>query len=363
VSAGVPLIVHRLAGDAHARGLAQAHAAGTDRSAVRDTALQRYADARAVLEAPAALTYLDQQRAFAQAHCGPEMAELDGLCTGYGLDLRIVFALLHLSILSHRFETDGCTAFARPLPGGGAVLAKNRDLTGLHRGFQAAFVHDDPAFAAGPVFALGTFGAPGVYSSGINAAGLALADTAIAAPVHRVGWLRYLLMTRILATCADVGSALALIASCRHAGGGSLILADATGAVAAVELLADGPRVDRASPAFRTNHFRSEDEDTVTRRLTPAAWASTSGRSRTMQGLLAAGMGLDGPEAARAGMTTHGAAGREALCRHGEGDGAHTVSTVIYSTSDRSIALARGTPCTAPLEAGRLAALAETVAP
>lgn len=357
MSAPLPLSVHRLSGDPRARGLAQADTAGPDREAVRSTALARFTEARAVLGTPAARSYLDRQMAFARADCATEMAELDGIGDGYDLDPAILFALMHLSILSHRFETDGCTAFARPLPGGGAVLAKNRDLTGLHRGHQAAFVLDDPAFVAGPVFVLGTFGAPGAYSSGMNGAGLALADTAIVAPVHRVGWLRYLLMTRLLATCATVEAALATITAMRHAGGGSLILADATGAVAAVELLADGPRINRKTPAYRTNHYLCEDETVIAVRLSPAAWRSTSGRIRTVQSLLDAGLGLGPLEAMREGLGLHGTAEREGLCRHGDGDGAHTVSAVMYRTADRTIGLLRGSPCSAPFEFARLGEL------
>lgn len=339
------LTFHRLSGDARERGLLQAAAAGADRKAVRVATLQRIGAARSVLETKEKLTYLSRQMDFARRHCAPELAELEGLSDGYELAASQVFALLHLSILSGRFESDGCTAFAQPLAAGGALLAKNRDLSGLHRNFQGAFVHEDPAFAAGHVFALGTFGVPGVYSSGLNAAGLALADTAISAPVHGVGWLRYLLMTRILSRCTTVEAACDMIASVQHAGGGSLILADASGAVAAVELLADGARIDRTAPAFRTNHFRCEPPEVVANRLPPLAFASTRGRSDRLAALLDGGLGSDGPESVRAALGLHARGDAEAFCRHGEGDGAHTVSGVIYHTLPQAILLSSGAPC------------------
>lgn len=354
-----PLRFQPLSGPPAARGAAQAALAGIDVAAVRAAIEMRFSEAEPVLAAPPAATYLARQMAFAREHCAPEVEEFEALCNGYGLDPAVPFALLHLSILSGAYETDGCTAWARPLPEGGAVLVKNRDLSGRHRSFQEIFRHDDPAARSGAVLAVGTLGAPGVYSSGLNAKGLALADTAIAAPQHRVGWLRYFLMTRLAFACATVEEACDLVATARHAGGGSLILADAAGAVASVELLADGARIDRAAPAFRTNHFLSETLEAVAARQGEAAFRSTTGRLAQLEARLHDGLGLAGLEAVAEAMADHGDHGREGFCRHGQGDASHTVSTAIYLTSARSLHFARGRPCEAAWEAGHLAARGE----
>lgn len=215
------------------------------------------------------------------------------------------------------------------------------------------------------MFCVGTLGAPGVYSSGINEAGLALADTAIQAPLHGVGWPRYFLMTRLLASCRTVSEACDLITGARHGGGGSLVLADAAGDVAAVELLHDRARIDRGVPAFRSNHFWCEDPAAVRARLAPAALGSTLGRRETLAAALSTVWpGADeAMDAAKRTLADHGDGRREALCRHGGEDGAHTVSGVIYRTGDRAVAFARSAPCVAPWETATLAEMVAGGAP
>jgi hypothetical protein len=316
-----------------------------------------------VLGTAEARRYLARQRAFAEEQSAPELAEMRGLCEGFGIDEGQVFALFHLSNLSGVHETDGCSAWARPSPAGGAILAKNRDLSGSHRDGQETFLHVDPQAAGGPFFCVGTLGAPGAYSSGMNAAGLALADTSIQAPRHGIGWLRYFLMTRLLISCRSVADACAKIAAARHAGGGSLILADASGDVAAVELLHDGARISRDAPAYRSNHFWCEDPDTVRSRLSPAALKSTLGRRETLRAMLCAGVGLDEPDGIMRAMADHGDEQREPLCRHGGDDGSHTVSTVVYRTVDLMILFSRGAPCGSQREMADLRTLIREVRP
>lgn len=348
-----PLVPHRLSGSSDERGRAQAARALRDVGAVRKAAERRFAEARAVLTSATARAYLDAQRAFAVAHCATELAEHDAVADGFGLDPALTFALLHLSILKGAYECDACTAWARPSPQGGALLVKNRDLVGAHRAHQDVFLHADPSCAVGPVLCVGTFGAPGAYSSAINASGFALADTAVGAPRHGVGWLRYFLMTRLAFTCARVEEALDFLASQRHAGGGTLVLADATGAVASVELRADGPVISRDAPAARTNHFVSEPECDVRARLSEAEARSTFGRLAHLRARLEAGDGANA-DAAAAMMADHGDEAREGFCRHGHGDASHTVSAAIYDTAARSLRFARGKPCEAIWEEGAM---------
>ncbi len=323
----------RLAGDACARAAAQTAAAPAE--AVRAGILARLAEARDRIDSAPARAFLAAQRDFCAARCAPELAELDALAQAYAVPADGVFALFHLSALSHAFSHEGCSAFAVAAERGGALLGKNRDLSGPHPHFQQVFLQSDPAFACGAILHVGSLGMPGVYSSGINARGLALADTAIPAPMHVVGWPRYFLMTRLLATCADVEAALAFIAAERHNGGGSLILADASGASAAVELFADGARIAREAPAFRTNHFRAEPESATRARQSPAAFASTMGRSATLAAAMRAPPRAAGE--ALALLLHDGADGREALRRAGRADGATTVSSGVYDTATRSL--------------------------
>jgi predicted choloylglycine hydrolase len=344
----------RLSGSPRERGLAQAMLPGIDATAIRAVLDERHAASRAVFESEAAQAYLAAQRAFIAQHCEPEFAELQGVCAGLGLPEDKLLALFHLTNLSGTFDIDGCSAWGRPRPGGGAMLAKNRDLSGPHRSFQETFLHLDPQARGGAMFCVGTLGVPGAYSSGMNEAGLALADTAIPAPRHAIGWPRYLLMTRLLMACRDVEEACAFIAGARHAGGGSLILADAGGAVAAVELLADGARITREAPAFRSNHFWCEAPEAVAARQKPAALRSTLGRRNTLAFHLAAGVGHGDVEEALSVMADHGSERREGLCRHGGEDGAHTVSSTIYETGLRRVTFSRGAPCEGRRESATL---------
>lgn len=351
------LTPRRLSGSPRERGLAQAMLPGIDAAAIRAVLDERHAAARAVFESEAAQAYLAAQRSFIATQCEPELAELQGVCAGLGLPEDKLIALFHLTNLSGKFDIDGCSAWARPRPGGGAMLAKNRDLSGPHRSFQDTFLHLDPQARGGAMFCVGTLGVPGAYSSGMNEAGLALADTAIPAPRHGIGWPRYLLMTRLLMACRNVDEACAFIAGARHAGGGSLILADASGAVAAVELLADGARITREAPAYRSNHFWCETPEAVAARQTPAALRSTLGRRDALAFHLAAGVGHGDVTEAMAVMSDHGSDRREGLCRHGGEDGSHTVSATIYETGPRRVTFSRGAPCAGPWESATLGAM------
>lgn len=346
-----------LSGDPRTRGLAQARLSAVNVEAVRATVLERRAGAAAIVGTPGARRYLERQGEFAARECGPEFAEFLAVCEGFGIEPDDQFALFHLSILSGRFETDGCSSWARQRPDGGAILAKNRDLSGPHRNWQETFLHRDPAAPGGAVFCLGTLGVPGAYSSGMNEAGFALADTAISAPVHGVGWLRYFLMTRLLATCRSVVEACQVLKGVRHAGGGSLILADASGDVAAAELLHDGARIDRAAPALRSNHFWCEDPAAVAARLTPPALRSTLGRRLTLTAAMQRGVGLAGAADALDAMADHGRPGVEALCRHGGEDGAHTVSGIVFETRSRQVLFAPGAPCEASRQTASIPAM------
>lgn len=352
-----PLSPRVLIGDARTRGMAQATIPKIDPDAIRRAIEQRHAAARTILSSPDARTFLVRQRIFADKHCPTEIAELLGISAGFDICEDTLFALLHLPVLSGSFAVDGCSAWARPRDGGGAVLAKNRDLSGPRRDWQEVFLHRDPDAPAGAVLCVGTIGMPGAYSSGMNATGLALADTAVQAPHHATGWLRYFLMTHLLKTCRSVDEACDRILSFRHAGGGSLILADSFGAVAAAELFHTGALIERSAPVCRSNHFLGEVPEAVAARMTPPAFRSSVGRLAILKRLLDEGLGLTGIADIPAAMADHGACDREALCRHGEGDDSHTISCAIYDTANGRMMFSRGAPCGDHWETARLAEL------
>jgi predicted choloylglycine hydrolase len=131
---------------------------------------------------------------------------------------------------------------------------------GEHAGLQAVFAHEDPDWPQNRrMLCIGSLGAPGAYSSGVNSDGLVVVDTQIATPDYGVGWLRYFLMTRLLTHHGEVASALEYIKSIAHAGGGSLILADPGGRVAAVDLGHSSVSVVERNNGWvaRSNHFEA----------------------------------------------------------------------------------------------------------
>lgn len=318
-----------LAGDPYARGLAQAQACPEMAEAVRRAIRSRLAEVPR--ESPASRDVLAAQRGWTERHAPEAMAEVAGIADGFGLDAADVFAFLHANILADLAAAtamaDGCSAFA-----GRGVVAKNRDVRADLAPLQRLFVLRDPAWGARSVLALGSLGAPGAWSSGMNSDGLALADTQIPTADHGPGMLRYVLMNRMLANCSRVEEALAAIAALPHAGGGALVIADATGAVAAVELRHRRVDVERAAWVARTNHYT-----TAADRLPPVPHSRA--RLAVLRALLAAGTP---PEAILAHRGPN-----EALCRPAD-DAAPTISGAIWHTRAQTARIAFGPPGAVP---------------
>lgn len=340
-ASGPPL----LAGEPHARGRAQLR--GSERSMVLAATLGRVEQARAagILDADAE-AYLDAQHGFTLAHAPAAIEEIEGIAAGLGIAARILFTHQHLGVLRDRkhaagLAADGCSAWAVADGPDGPLLVKNRDFSGTHAGIQGVFRHEGPDIATGFMVCVGSLGSPGAYSSGVNGAGLALADTQVATRDHGVGWLRYFLMTEILKRCRCVTEAVALARASTHAGGGTLVAADASGTTAALELGHRGVAVSQGGCVWRTNHFVSQ---ALSAQTLPAAdgIADTSVRRH---GLLA--RALPGrswsADAAAALMSGHGEGG--GLCQHGEADGATTIASAIFATSARRLYVTLDTPC------------------
>jgi hypothetical protein len=194
------------------------------------------------------------------------------------------------------------------------------------------------------VLCVGSLDAPGAWSSGINADGLALADTQMVTRDQGIGLLRYFMMGRLLAECDCVDAALDLLRRIPQAGGGTLVLGDAGGTMATVEIGHRALAIERSRAGWvaRTNHFlapvlratrlASGSENSLARLATLANW---------LDGL------MDPPtmEHAAAMMCTHDAPDSTGLCRHGGAGEAATVLCHLYDCAARSLAFARGTPC------------------
>ncbi len=318
-----------LSGDARARGRGQAEACPDQAEAVRAAILGRLALAPA--RTPRMARFLDAQWDATQRHVPEALEEIAGIAQGFSLAPEQVFDFLHLGCLADLAaapaDTDGCSAFSV-----GGVVAKNRDFRPEHAPLQRVFQHADPGWAGRRVLCLGSLGAPGAWSSGMNSDGLALADTQIATAEHGPGVLRYFLMTRLLFACGTVEEALAAIAALPHAGGGSLVLGDASGAAAAVELRHGRVDVARGAWVAHTNHYTAA----------PDALAPVE-HSEGRLAVLCAALARDPAQDPRALLATHAPV---ALCRHAP-DPSPTLAGAVWDGTTRAACVAAGPPCSA----------------
>lgn len=352
--AGTP---HLLTGDPLARGRAQADSQA--RGAVVHAIALRLEERAALLERPDIRAYLSRQWDFAAANCGDEMAEMTGAAEAFGVAPRDLFDFLHLGIAADLAKgearqagrkaggaQDGCSAWALRDSEEGPAVGKNRDFRGEHAGLQRVFLHSDPAWPGGrKVLCVGSLSVPGAYSSGINSDGLALADTQIATPDHGVGWLRYFLMTRVLARHATVAEALEDIGSLDHAGGGSLVLADAGGALATVDL---GHRRMHCATGddgwvARTNHYASGKVEEAPDDA--ASSRDSHGRLATLQRVLVTGQ--NSLAVLRQVMASHDCDGASGLCRHAAGGDSRTLSGAVFACRAGLLYFCPGNPCEA----------------
>lgn len=337
-----------LTGSPEARGRAQAQAARGIETQVRNSVLVSLKAASDDLSRPDVAEYLAAQRRFSEKHAVRHMEELQGIAEGFGLHLEDVFAYLHLSFLTPRpLQLDGCSTIALGNSQEGPLVGKNRDYRGEHHALQRVFIHEDPQFPEKRCLCVGSLGAPGAFSSGMNSKGLALADTRIAWPRPGVGWLRYFLMTEVLWQTDTVADAVALIRSVPHVGGGSIALADASGNVASVELGSEDVAVQMSETGgfVHTNHFVYEP---LAGCAGPAATDATSQSSLGRLAVLSEALTGIEQHACRDDirdlLSRHGQADR-CLCRHADGSEEFTISSAIYSCRERSLSFSAGNPC------------------
>lgn len=347
---GEPLL---LRGSPYARGRAQAALCPGQADFVRDAIRARLAETAPALERADVRALIDGIHAFTLASFPEVLEEIRGIADGFGIDAWSIFTYLNAShamdllAAAERGQEDGCTSFAATKPGEGAILAKNRDYRPEHIPIQRVFLHQDPAWGGRGILCVGSLGSPGNFSSGINSDGLAVSDTATRTRRHAAGMHRYFLLTWLLVHCRTVAEALAGIRGMPHVGGGTLVLADASGAVAAVELGTDSVGIDQGSlgRVGRSNHFVRPE--TASLNLDPPAGPAARNSAARLAALLGRLRSLPartGVADAIALMRSHGDGG---FCRHGGPDIGHTISSAIYDCRARALIFAAGNPCSA----------------
>lgn len=343
-----------LSGSPYERGVSQAAKAGIATEQVGAAINARVEQARASgLINAENLRYIEAQRAFLSEHDPHTMAELRGIADGFGLSESDLFLHQHITILRDLVpvadpapDVDGCSTFAVGAGADGPLVVKNRDFSGTHLGIQRVFLHEGRDIASGRMICVGSAGSPGAYSSGMNAAGLALVDNHVGSRRHGIGWLRYFLMTRILATCTTVEEAILFVTDRRHAGGGNIVLGDRAGNTAAIELGTDRVGVEKGTVSWRTNHFttptmRQFNQMEEGDRIDANSMARFEFLSREIPA-------RDWDVAAAAAlMATHAEDGPDCgpLCQHSGDGGSQTISSAIFCCTEGRLYFHEGNPC------------------
>lgn len=349
VRKGIPVL---LAGSPHERGRQQAARCPDMVATIRHAVARRLEESRDCLSAPGVRSYMEELRHFHRKQDPETMEEIEGIGTGFGIPGERLFDYLMLSLVENYNRTgneiEECTAFASSAKGGGVILAKNRDYRHDHIAIQRVFRHRDPEWGGREALCVGSLGSPGNFSSGVNSEGFAVADTASRTKSNRVGRHRFFLLTRLQSRCATVAEALSEIAAMPHAGGGTLILGDATGCMAAVELGAGSVTVEIRHEGWlgRTNHYvgSSTAELNQNGHIAAGSHQNSERRLTTLRTLLSSEPERMRIETAAGVLSYRGQNDGEALCRKGGKNLPETISGCIYSTGQRRLWFANGNP-------------------
>ena len=251
-------------------------------------------------------------------------------------------------------QDNGCTTWAanqKITCSGAPLLVKNRDHDPGHQPLQClARVQPEQGY---PYLYLTSAGSPGVYSSGINDQGLAVADTYVPSKDIGPGIARYSLMMDLLEKFSSVQDATDYLYTLPHFGDGSVILADARGELAVFEIAHSKQAVRKSSEGFlvSTNHFSAQE--LCTRWIdsdTPGLQGNSLERRRRVENALrSAGRPID-IAWCQTMMAQHGNA-LNAICRHSEIDAnTVTISSIIFLTEQKGLFVANGLPCQQPFE-------------
>jgi isopenicillin-N N-acyltransferase-like protein len=245
--------------------------------------------------------------------------------------------------------SEGCTTWAAvgsATADGEPLLVKNRDYRPEHLPLQV-LVTATPAVGYRYIYG-SSAGSPGVFQSGMNEKGLAIADTHVYSTDIGPGLPDYSLMMHILEEHDAVRSALGYLSSVPRMGRNNLVLADAGGDLAVVELGYHDLAVVEAQNgiAVNTNHFVSPSlkESFVDCTLPPVKGNSFHRYDLVRRELEAARGSIDVAFAQRL-MATH-AGPLASICRHLELDGQSvTIATTIYQPARRTLRVCHGHPC------------------
>jgi isopenicillin-N N-acyltransferase-like protein len=259
-------------------------------------------------------------------------------------------AFLRDDLLVRRsLESEGCTTWAASgsvTADGRPILAKNRDYRADHLPLQN-LIHAVPETGL-PYLYVSSAASPGVFSAGMNHAGLAIADTHVYSTDLGAGLPSYALMMHVLEGYDSVSSALDYLGATPRLGRNNLILADASGHLAVFEggHARCGLFESHDGVLVNTNHFATGEMRDCFAAVEPAEARDRSlGRYETVSRALAgAGGRIDAPFARRL-AATHGGPLGSICCHPGAGTNSSTISASIFLPHQRQMLFCHGLPC------------------
>lgn len=251
---------------------------------------------------------------------------------------------------------EGCTVWAASRSAthdGAPMLVKNRDYFEGHIPMRAiAYAMPQSGYR---YLYVTSAGSPGVFSSGMNERGLAVADTHVPSRDIGPGLARFSLMMDLLERQANVAEAIAFLQSVTCMGAGNLILADAQGDLAVFEngFQHSGVVSSTGDIVVATNHFGSETmrDQHLLRVNAGAAYDETLGRYATARALLQQARGTLDIQQAKRLACYHGTT---ALCRHRPQNDSDTIAAAIYLPVQQQLLFCNGWPCQGSYETYRL---------
>jgi hypothetical protein len=286
----------------------------------------------------------------------------DGLALRWDAFLRYTIAGYLESRLRSGAHGDGCTVWAASASvtrDGAPILVKNRDYRPNHP-MLACLARAQPDRGYRYLYATSA-GSPAVFSSGVNEAGLAVADTHVTSLDVGPGVARYSAMMEILEHHDQVSSAIAYLRQVPHIGDGTLVLADAGGRLAVFESAHRAHEVIQAEDfVISTNHFVSPG---LSGPWTDVGRAEVRGHSLSRHARVAAALQAAAGEVdtawAQRLMSDHGGPRpttayrrHNAICRHSRVDPPWvTISIAVYLPQERKLLFGNDRPCRVVLEA------------
>jgi predicted choloylglycine hydrolase len=303
-------------------------------------------------------SYRDEIVAFWQEQNCATLEMLRGICEAldFSWEDYLDYTLFSYAVDRTKQEqcSQECTTWAAAgvvTRDGAPILVKNRDYRLNHQFLQClARVHPSHGYR---YICLTSAGSAGVFSSGMNEQGLAVADTHVSSLDVGPGIPRYSAMMKIVETCSRVNEALEYLNSIQHIGDGTLILADAQGDMAVFETGHHFTGQIQTNMGFlvSTNHYISPALQTLWVDRNPIDLrGSTKRRYLKVSDALASQRGRVDIDWAKNLMSEHGDA-LSALCRHADLDPwSTTLSTIIYLPSEGRLHLSNGLPCEAKFD-------------